>query len=323
MKKIVLLVALCLCVGNLFAQDADKLRDEGDAALKAKDYATVVTKYGEYLKQNNYQDTARIFNCGYAANQAKNYAEAAKYFDMAVKMNYNVDDSYVGEAMAYRNLNKTEEFLTTVKEGLKVIPDGNKNKTNLEKLLYGYCIKQGQAAQKKGDLAGAEKMYKEVLAVSNKDYQSNAYYSLGAMLYGNTPNGYAQPERIQPVGRFCARVTRVFMVKAGELIGYDDDHSLMHDTRVAVISAGYADGYPRVFSGKGEIEIHGRRAWVLGLICMDQMMADVTDIPETAPGDTAILLGGGVSLREYAQRGGLNRNECTAIITRRVPRIYL
>lgn len=161
MKKIVLLVALCLCVGNLFAQDADKLRDEGDAALKAKDYATVVTKYGEYLKQNNYQDTARIFNCGYAANQAKNYAEAAKYFDMAVKMNYNVDDSYVGEAMAYRNLNKTEEFLTTVKEGLKVIPDGNKNKTNLEKLLYGYCIKQGQAAQKKGDLAGAEKMYKE------------------------------------------------------------------------------------------------------------------------------------------------------------------
>ena len=177
MKKIVLLVALCLCVGNLFAQDADKLRDEGDAALKAKDYATVVTKYGEYLKQNNYQDTARIFNCGYAANQAKNYAEAAKYFDMAVKMNYNVDDSYVGEAMAYRNLNKTEEFLTTVK--------------------------QRQAAQKKGDLAGAEKMYKEVLAVSNKDYQSNAYYSLGAMLYGNgakilqaaTPIATSEPDK--------------------------------------------------------------------------------------------------------------------------------
>ena len=121
MKKIVLLVALCLCVGNLFAQDADKLRDEGDAALKAKDYATVVTKYGEYLKQNNYQDTARIFNCGYAANQAKNYAEAAKYFDMAVKMNYNVDDSYVGEAMAYRNLNKTEELDQSGKVALRLL----------------------------------------------------------------------------------------------------------------------------------------------------------------------------------------------------------
>lgn len=185
MKKTILLVALCLCVGNIFAQEADKLRDEGDAALKAKDYATAVTKYGEYLKQNNFQDTVRIFNCGFAANQAKNYAEAAKYFDMAVKMKYNVDDSYVGEAMAYRNLNKTEEFLATVKDGLKAIPDGNKNKTNLEKLLYAYCIKHGQLAQKKGDLAGAEKFFKEVLAVSNKDYQSNAYYSLGAMLYGN------------------------------------------------------------------------------------------------------------------------------------------
>ena len=146
---------------------------------------------------------------------------------------------------------------------------------------------------------------------------------VGAMLYGNTPNGYAELEKIRPVGRFCARITRVFTVKAGELIGYDDDHPLTRDTRVAVISAGYADGYPRVFSGKGEVEIGFRRARILGLICMDQMMADVTDIPDAAPGDTVTLLGGGISLREYAQRGALNRNECTAIITRRVQRIYL
>ena len=135
MKKTVLLVAFCLCVGNIFAQDANKLRDEGDAALKAKDYATAVTKYGEYLKTND-KDTVRIFNAGFAANQAKNYAEAAKFFDQAIKLNYNVDDSYVGAAMAYRNLKKTDEFINTVKEGLKAIPDGNKNKANLEKLLY-------------------------------------------------------------------------------------------------------------------------------------------------------------------------------------------
>ena len=51
--------------------------------------------------------------------------------------------------MAYRNLNKTEEFLTTVKEGLKVIPDGNKNKTNLEKLLYGYCINKDKPPKRR------------------------------------------------------------------------------------------------------------------------------------------------------------------------------
>ena len=165
MRKIIVLVALCLAVGNVFAQDADKLRDEGDAALNAKDYATAFA--------------------GFAANQAKNYAEAAKYFDMSIKYNYNVDDAYVGEAMAYRNLNNTEEFLKTASEGLKAIPADNKNRANLEKLIYAYCIKQGQAAQKKGDLAGAEKLYSEVLAVSNKTYQGNALYSLGAMFYGN------------------------------------------------------------------------------------------------------------------------------------------
>ena len=179
MKKIVLLVAFCLSIGNVFAQDAEKLRDEGDAALKAKNYPEAVAKYGEYLKLTEYKDTVRIFNCGFSANQAKMYEEAAKYFDMAVKYNYNLDDSYTGEAMAYRNLNKTEEFVSTVEAGLKALP-GN---ANLEKLLYSYCIKQGQAAQKKGDIAGAEALYKNVLIASNKKYQEGALYSLGAMLY--------------------------------------------------------------------------------------------------------------------------------------------
>lgn len=179
MKRLVLLVAFCLCVGNAFAQDVDKLRDEGDAALKAKNYTEAVAKYSEYLKLNEYKDTVRIYNCGFSANQAKQYEEAAKFFDMAVKYKYNLDDSYVGEAMAYRNLGKTEEFLTTVDEGLKELP-GN---ANLEKLLYSYCIKQGQAAQKGGDLDKAATFYKKVLDVSNKKYQEGALYSLGAMYY--------------------------------------------------------------------------------------------------------------------------------------------
>lgn len=204
MKKIVLLLAFCLSVGNLFAQDADKLRDEGDAALKAKDYAGALAKYSEYLKLNDYKDTTRIFNCAFAANQAKNYAEAAKYFDMSVKYNYNVDDAYVGEAMAYRNLKKTEEFLSTVEAGLKAIPADNKNRANLEKLLYAYCIKQGQVAQKAKKYDDAEKMFNEVIELSsNKEYQSNAYYSLGAMLYGKgaailqaaTPVAQTEPDK--------------------------------------------------------------------------------------------------------------------------------
>ena len=112
-------------------------------------------------------------------------------------------------------------------------------------------------------------------------------------------------------------------MKAGECIGYDDDHPLERDTCVATLTAGYADGYPRAFSSVGQVEINGCRAKNIGLICMDQMMVDVTDIPGVQPGQEAVLLGKGMGLTEYAALGHLNRNECTAIIGKRVPRIYL
>lgn len=181
MKKIILLLAFCLSVGNLFAQEADQLRDAGDAALKAKNYPEALAKYSEYLKQTDNKDTSRIFNCGFAAIQAKNYAEAVKYYDLSIQNNYNTDDAYVGKAMALRNLNKVAEFTATVEAGLKVHP----NNDNLEKMLYGFCMKQGQAAQKAGKLEDAEELFKDVLVVDNKTYKGNALYSLGVMFYNN------------------------------------------------------------------------------------------------------------------------------------------
>ena len=181
MKKIILLFAFCLSVGNLFAQDADtnKLCTEGDAAMAAKNYPEVVAKYSEYLKLTNYEDASRIFNCAFAAYNAKQYDNAVKFYDMAIQKNYKTNDAYVGKAMSLRNANKAAEFTATVEAGLKADP---KN-ANLEKLLYGYCIKQGQAAQKAGKLEEAEELFKDVLVVGNTQYKGNALYSLGAMYY--------------------------------------------------------------------------------------------------------------------------------------------
>ena len=171
---------------NVFVQNADKLKNEGDAALNTKDYTMALAKYKEYLKLNGYKDIARIYNTGYSAYQIKNYAEAVKFFNMSIKNNFNVDDAYIGVLISYRNLNNTKDFIKTATERLKTIsPDNKDHRANIEKLIYAYCIKQGQAAQKKGDLVGAKKLYSEVLAVSNKTYQGNALYSLGAMFYSN------------------------------------------------------------------------------------------------------------------------------------------
>ncbi|WP_233552134.1 hypothetical protein [Parabacteroides sp. AF48-14] len=172
MKKIILLLAFCLSVGNLFAQDAnaDKLREEGDAAMTAKNYPEVVTKYSEFLKLTNYEDESRIFNCAFAAFNAKQFDNAIKFYDMAIQKGYKVDDAYVGKAMSLRSQDKAADFTTTVEAGLKVNPQN----TNLEKLLYGYCMKKGQAAQKAGKTDEAEELFKDVLVVGNKTYKGNA-----------------------------------------------------------------------------------------------------------------------------------------------------
>ena len=144
----------------------------------------------------------------------------------------------------------------------------------------------------------------------------------GAWLYGVYPRGYAHPEESRLALTVKARIAQLHRVPAGECLGYDESHPLTRESIVATLSCGYIDGYPRLNSC-GEVEILGRRAPVVGLVCMDQMMVDVTDIPEAREGDEVILIGGGIGVDEYAEWGKLNRNESLARTGRRVPRVYM
>ena len=144
----------------------------------------------------------------------------------------------------------------------------------------------------------------------------------GAWLYGVYPRRYAHPEESQLALTVKTRIARLHPVPAGECLGYDETHPIARDSVIATLSAGYIDGYPRLNSC-GEVEIRGKRAPVVGLVCMDQMMVDVTDIPEAQEGDEVILLGGSIGVDEYASWGNLNRNEALARTGKRVPRVYL
>ena len=144
----------------------------------------------------------------------------------------------------------------------------------------------------------------------------------GAWLYGVYPRGYAHPEESQLAMTVKARIAQLHRVKAGECLGYDESHPIARDSVIATLSCGYIDGYPRLNS-IGSVEIRGKRANVAGLVCMDQMMVDVTDNPQAAEGDEVILLGGGIGVDEYAAVAGLNRNESLARTGKRVPRVYL
>jgi len=144
----------------------------------------------------------------------------------------------------------------------------------------------------------------------------------GAWLYGVYPRRYAHPEESQLALTLKTRIAQLHHVGAGECLGYDESHPLQRDSVIATLSAGYIDGYPRQNS-VGEAEICDKRAPVVGLVCMDQMMVDVTDIPEAQEGQEVILLGGSIGVDEYAEWGKLNRNESLARTGKRVPRIYL
>lgn len=144
----------------------------------------------------------------------------------------------------------------------------------------------------------------------------------GAWLYGVYPRGYAHPEESRLTLTVKTRIAQLHHVQAGECLGYDETHPLVRDSVIATLSAGYIDGFPRLNS-RGSVEIHGKRAPVVGLVCMDQMMVDVTDIPQAHEGDEVILLGGGIGVDEYAETAGLNRNESLARTGKRVPRIYM
>ena len=144
----------------------------------------------------------------------------------------------------------------------------------------------------------------------------------GAWLYGVYPRGYAHPEESKLALTVKTRIAQLHSVPAGSCLGYDETHPVSRDSVVATLSCGYIDGYPRLNS-MGAVEICGKRAPVVGLVCMDQMMVDVTDIPEACEGDEVILIGGGIGVDEYADCAKLNRNESLARTGRRVPRVYI
>ena len=97
--------------------------------------------------------------------------------------------------------------------------------------------------------------------------------------------------------------------------------------KVATIPVGYADGYPRSLSNKGWVLIHGKKAPILGRVCMDQLMVDVTDIPEVQPWDLVTLIGrdgdDGITMEELAEASGGFHYELACIFGKRVPRVYV
>lgn len=118
-------------------------------------------------------------------------------------------------------------------------------------------------------------------------------------------------------------VTMVKWVEKGEPIGYGRSYFTTRKTKIATVSTGYADGYDRRFGNLGEVIIKGKRAKVIGKVCMDQFMVDVTEVDGVAMGDEVILLGEGNNLDFASSLIGTIPYELLTSISSRVPRAYI
>ncbi len=140
----------------------------------------------------------------------------------------------------------------------------------------------------------------------------------GIVLYGHEPGGRSNP--FSPAMTVKTLVSFVKELPAGRDISYGRRYTTDKTMRIATLCAGYADGYPRALSNKGVVLINGKPAPVIGNVCMDQMMVDVTDVPCRA-GDEAVLMGGGIDFNELAAELGTIHYELICGISKRVPRI--
>lgn len=150
----------------------------------------------------------------------------------------------------------------------------------------------------------------------------------GICIYGLYPSEEVVKERLPltPAMELRAFVSFVKTLPAGVEIGYGGTYTTKRETRVATIPVGYADGYLRSLSNKGCVLIHGQRAPIIGRICMDQFMVDVTDIPNTEEGDVATLFGRDgdafLSVEEVSGLAGSFNYEFVCDVGKRVPRVY-
>ena len=148
----------------------------------------------------------------------------------------------------------------------------------------------------------------------------------GITLYGIYPSDEMKRDKdLRPVMSITSRVIHVKEVEEGTSVSYGGTFTAGRRTRIATICTGYADGYPRLLSGKADVIIRGKRCPVLGRVCMDQLMADVTEVPGVCQGDVVTLMGRDgdeiITVDELGEKSGRFPYEFVCDIGKRVKRL--
>ncbi|WP_312642802.1 alanine racemase [Hydrogenoanaerobacterium sp.] len=150
----------------------------------------------------------------------------------------------------------------------------------------------------------------------------------GVILYGMDPSDQCTGKiDLKPVMALKSVIASVKRIDAGTQVSYGRIYTTERDTTIAVVPIGYADGYSRNLSGKARMLVNGHFAPIIGRVCMDQLMLDVTGLPEVKRGDPVVIFGGQgdefLSIDELANMLGTINYEITCSLSKRIPRVYV
>lgn len=160
------------------------------------------------------------------------------------------------------------------------------------------------------------------------EYQLNMVRS-GIITYGHYPSECVNHKKIKltPAMTFKTLIANISQIEKGTSVGYGGTFTAEKSMKIATLLVGYADGYSRLLSNKADVLINGKRCRVLGRVCMDQTMVDVSDINNINLGDEVILFGKSgnniVTVEEVAKAIGTINYEVLCAVSKRVPRIYI
>lgn len=150
----------------------------------------------------------------------------------------------------------------------------------------------------------------------------------GILIYGLHPSAESpRPAGFEPALTFKTRIALVRQVPAGRFVSYGATYKTKRPSRIGVLMVGYADGFRRAPKNYGQVLVRGHRVPIIGRVCMDQTMIDVTDYPEAQAGDEVVLIGKQgseeLSAEEIGAQLGTNNYETVTTISARVPRVYI
>ncbi|MCQ2512050.1 MAG: alanine racemase [Lachnospiraceae bacterium] len=158
----------------------------------------------------------------------------------------------------------------------------------------------------------------------------NANYNMvrmGIIIYGLYPSKYVKQMKLQPAMTLKSHITALKTLQKGDTVGYGATFTAQHKMQLATVSVGYADGYMRNLKNKGKVLVRGQICKIVGSVCMDQIMIDVSKVSNVKVHDEVILVGKvkdkEISMEEVAELAGTINYEFACGITKRVSRRYL